>query len=386
MSKPLDDDDDDVIGGLYENGHWAWDEKVNALVFKSDLPEEPPDAPQLATAILGSVEFREDIDLNEQNRFRKRMQRKAEPDDVVTLQDVKDVVLFTAPIKILKPYLINLLHLPATERILRALIFYCQYHLQTSDTMNNRTIELMTKIRTERSVEVEMHYMDNLEDLRLLVAKEYSNLINGSGEFAKFHHMGPSKKMRSMNRKESFLFETFVRMSIQIIWIALGRKSFDEIELEVHRMFKSDLFNSAEHKLTGDKKIVPRTPHERQVLIGHCIVKKYKVDMMSPLINEVHCSKRNIDHRMFGLGIVQYPRSSSRSTKSATSRKKSTLGQAPMYSSIELPPRGSDEYDELPSEFPTESYPRKPCDDKQRRKWLRRYQRIVNKHRAHSSR
>lgn len=34
MSKPLDDDDDDVIGGLYENGHWAWDEKVNALVFK----------------------------------------------------------------------------------------------------------------------------------------------------------------------------------------------------------------------------------------------------------------------------------------------------------------------------------------------------------------
>lgn len=73
-------------------------------------------------------------------------------------------------------------------------------------------------------------------------------------------------------------------------------------------MFKSDLFNSAEHKLTGDKKIVPRTPHERQVLIGHCIVKKYKVDMMSPLINEVHCSKRNIDHRMFGLGIVQYPR------------------------------------------------------------------------------
>lgn len=185
-----------------------------------------------------------------------------------------------------------------------------------------------------------------------------------------------------MNRKESFLFETFVRMSIQIIWIALGRKSFDEIgkhrqqisydipfntnisvtcrnqiftatspivfitpvtlpeftfelakhhqyfiprstnkisyknffinvhisELEVHRMFKSDLFNSAEHKLTGDKKIVPRTPHERQVLIGHCIVKKYKVDMMSPLINEVHCSKRNIDHRMFGLGIVQYPR------------------------------------------------------------------------------
>ncbi|CAH1635191.1 unnamed protein product [Spodoptera littoralis] len=197
MSRAMDDDDDDVFGGIYENGHWIWDDKVNALVFKSDLPEEPPDAPQLATAILGSVEFREDIDINEQNRFRKRMQRKPEPNDVVTLQDIKDVVLFTAPIKILKPYLINLLHMTGTERILRGLIFLCQYHLQTSETMNNRTIELLSRIRTDRSEIVEMRYMENLEDLRLLVAKEYSNMINGSGEFEKFHHMGPSKKMRS---------------------------------------------------------------------------------------------------------------------------------------------------------------------------------------------
>ncbi|KAH9640990.1 hypothetical protein HF086_015086 [Spodoptera exigua] len=138
------------------------------------------------------------------------------------------------------------------------------------------------------------------------------DLGGGSGEFGKYHHMGPSKKSRSMYRRESFLFETFLRISIQIIWIALGRKSFNEIEFEVHRIFKSNLYNSAEHRLTSDNKRPEMTPNERQVLLGHCLHVKHKVDTLSPLMNEVHCSKRNIDYRMYGLGIVKYPRLSSR--------------------------------------------------------------------------
>ncbi|CAH0669056.1 unnamed protein product [Spodoptera exigua] len=204
MSKPMDDDEDDLGG-------------------------ESPEAPQLATAILGSVAFKEDIDLNE----------------------------------------------------------------QTSDTMTRRAIEQLTKIRTEKSEIVEMQFMDDLEDLRLLIAKEYSNLIK---------------------------------------------------EFEVHRIFKSNLYNSAEHRLTSDNKRPEMTPNERQVLLGHCLHVKHKVDTLSPLMNEVHCSKRNIDYRMYGLGIVKYPRSTSRSTKSATSRKKSTQEQLPIYNNIVLPLRGSDEH------------------------------------------
>lgn len=29
-----DDDDEEVTDGVYENGHWIWDEKVNELIFK----------------------------------------------------------------------------------------------------------------------------------------------------------------------------------------------------------------------------------------------------------------------------------------------------------------------------------------------------------------
>ncbi|XP_021184567.3 uncharacterized protein LOC110372286 isoform X1 [Helicoverpa armigera] len=441
MSTYDDDDDDDIEGGIYENGHWAWDDKQNEMVFRSDLPPRKEEPPQMATAILGSVEFREDIDLVEQQRFRKRIQRKVTDDtDFVTLQDIKDVVLFTAPSKIMKPFVINLLHLSATDRLLRALILFCQYHLQISTVMATRTSELETKIRTPKSDEVELRYLENLEDLRLLVAKEYSNMIQGFGEFAKYHHMGHMKKLRSQIRREGFMFETFIRISIQIVWIALGRKSFSQIELEVHRIFKSQVFNSAEHKLGKGDQFDEITANERNVLVGHCLRKKYKVDLLSPLINEIHCCRKNIDHRIYGLGIVKYPhlsprllymegalslpesellkndislgmlgsprsnfdillreitysvddtsntsggkisKSVSRASKPMQRTKSSLAESIQSYKDIDLPPPVDEE--ELPSEFPTKSYPHRHPEEGQRQKWILKCTRILNKHRA----
>lgn len=49
------------------------------------------------------------------------------------LQDVKDIALFTAPVNIMSPVLINMLHLSTTDRFIRALILYCAYYLQVSN-------------------------------------------------------------------------------------------------------------------------------------------------------------------------------------------------------------------------------------------------------------
>lgn len=122
--------------------------------------------------------------------------------------------------------------------------------------MSKRSLELEAKIRTHRSDEIERIFQMNLEDLRLLVAKEYCNLIMGTiaffmhdynsllknelilcieliiagdGEFKKYHHMGLSKKTRSLTKKEAHLFENVLRIAIQITWIALGRKAFNQI-------------------------------------------------------------------------------------------------------------------------------------------------------------
>ncbi|XP_021204750.1 uncharacterized protein LOC101741872 [Bombyx mori] len=299
-------DNDENFESLFEDGHWEWDENVMQLVFTSDRPRRESSYESTLQTTFGPVEFKDNLDLLDELRFRKLFQRKTVETDVVTVQDIKDLVLYTAPLKMLisAPATVNVLHLRATHRFLRALIFYCQYYLQTSDEMSKRSLELEAKIRTHRSDEIERIFQINLEDLRLLVAKEYCNLIMGDGEFKKYHHMGLSKKTRSLTKKEAHLFENVLRIAIQITWIALGRKAFNQIEKEVHRIFKTPIFNFADHRLNS-MNTEKLSNEEQKILLGHCVHYGKKIKTQSPLANEAFCS-RHIDFRMFGLGIIKY--------------------------------------------------------------------------------
>ncbi|XP_022829588.1 protein phosphatase 1 regulatory subunit 36-like [Spodoptera litura] len=308
-----DDDDEGDFGGLYEDGHWIWDEQTEALLFVSDLPPAHVEAVQITTkAPTGTIEFRDDIDLIEQLRYKRRYQRKPTPGktDLVTLQDVKDIALYTAPVSILSPMLIDLLHLPSTERLLRALIFCCAYYLQVAEEMSTRIADLANKVRTQGCEILENQFHENLSDLRLLVAKEYCIMLIGGGDMKKFHHMGKEKKRRSLSDKDARLFETFVRVSVQIVYLALGRRNFHQIELECHRLLKSEIFNTVEHTLkTGY--LLKMIPEEKKVLLGPCVHHDKKLNTRSPLMNEMFC-QRPIDFRLMGLGVVKYKKLSTR--------------------------------------------------------------------------
>ncbi|KAJ0179334.1 hypothetical protein K1T71_005046 [Dendrolimus kikuchii] len=369
-----DDEEEGGFGGLYEGGHWEWDDSAGSLAFISDLPPKPVEAVQIPTkAPTGTVEFRDDVDLIEQIRFRRRYQRKLIPGqaEVISLQDVKDVAIYTAPLNILSPVLINMLHLSTTERFIRALILCCAYYLQIADEMAHRILELETKVRTPECEILEREYRDNLADLRLLVAKEYSTMLIGGGDIRKFHHMGPHKKRRSLSDKDARLFETLLRMCVQIVWLALGRKSFNQIELEVNRMFKSEIFNSVEHTLqTGY--ISKMAKEERNVLLGHCVRHDKKLNTQSPLMNEVFCH-RAIDYRMMGLGIIKCSQSSASgySSKSSGSVRKSHLAVIQLYPDVVLPRKERKE-PSFPQSFPDEPEEIRHCSEVQRRRWQNR--------------
>lgn len=80
------------------------------------------------------------------------------------------------------------------------------------------------------------------------------------------------------------------------------RKLF--LELEVNRIFKTEIFNATEHNLrTGY--ISKMSKPERHVLLG-CVKQDFKLNTCSPLMNEVMCD-RNIDYRLLALGVVKYP-------------------------------------------------------------------------------
>ncbi|CAH0628891.1 unnamed protein product [Chrysodeixis includens] len=302
-----DDDDESCSPGLYEDGHWVWDDNVQELVFVSDLPPTIVETVQITSKPpMGHIQFRDDVDLIEQVRYRRRYQRKIKPGEpeIVTLQDVKDIVIFTAPLRLLSPMLIQLLHVPTTERFLRALIFCMAYYIQIADEMKTRMVELGTKIRTPSCEILEKAFRDNLADLRVLVAKEYCVMLVGGGDVKKFHHKGPNKKRKSLSDKDARLFETFVCICVQIVFVALGRKSFTIIELEVHRIMKSEIFNSVEHRLKSGY-IHAMIPEERDILMGPCVHQCKKLNTKSPLINEVFC-QRPIDYRLMGVGTIKY--------------------------------------------------------------------------------
>ncbi|KAI5635504.1 protein phosphatase 1 inhibitor domain-containing protein [Phthorimaea operculella] len=243
-----------------------------------------------------------------QMRFKKRYQRKLKPNEpeVITLQDVKDLAIYMAPLAMLSPSLINVLHIPTTERFLRALILYCHYYLQIGQEMAERVKELQNKIRTPTSEAIEATYRQNLADLKNLVAKEYSVILCGIWDTKTFHHMGIKKKRKSLSDKDARFIETFILMCTQIVWLALGRRSFNQLELEINRLTKTDIYNSAEHRLkTGYYSSL--SPLERGVLIGSDAQKSPKLIARSPLMSDIFCKqKKPVDFRLLGIGAIEF--------------------------------------------------------------------------------
>ncbi|KAI5636676.1 protein phosphatase 1 inhibitor domain-containing protein [Phthorimaea operculella] len=300
----VDDNSSENYGGMFENGHWDWDEEKNELKFISyatdedicEISQGPP---------TGAVQFRDDFDYHEQLRFKNRYQRKVKfgQREVVTLQDIKDVAIFTAPTNLMSEVLISMLHRPTTERFIRALILYCQYYLQIIQVMASRKKKLDKTVRTPNSDEIENEYRDNLCDLRLLVAKQYCTINIGSCDMKRYHHMG-SDKRKTLSHRDARLCETFLRMCVEIVYIALGRVSYNIIETEVHRLFKTERFNTVARNNPTDF-ITNMTPEERNVFLGQCLRNDTKFKACSPMVNEVFCHRQK-DYRLLSLADVKH--------------------------------------------------------------------------------
>ncbi|CAH2063272.1 unnamed protein product, partial [Iphiclides podalirius] len=309
-----EEDDEGTFGGLYEDGHWIWDDTTQALVFISDLPPKPVETFQIPTkAPTGTVEFRDDVDLIEQIRFRRRYQRKLKPGqaDVITLQ--------------------------------------------TADEMARRILELDTKVRTPQCRVLESEFRDNLSDLRLLVAKEYSTMIIGGGDTRKFHHMGAQKKRKSLSDKDARLFETFLRMDIDYRLLGLGVVKYAHNSSRLLYMMQA---------VAGPEESLA----ELGIVLGIIGKARSLFDtVLRPLPTSVDTGKSK----------VSMSSSSSYSAKSTGSMKKSTTAVQKLYDDIVLPKKET-RTTYFPPTFPDASAEIRPCSEVQRLRWLNRLARLLN--------
>ncbi|KAK1132946.1 hypothetical protein K0M31_014313 [Melipona bicolor] len=279
------------------------DEHIKKIKLQSDIDHQSKVYCPHSYLILN---FHETLSQRDKLRFRKYYLRKVSPNepDVIILQDIKDLVMFLL-ISPISPQFVNFFHLPVVDRFLRAAILYFQYYIITWEELMKERAATMKKAPNPLAQGYRFRYAEEMQNLRCVLGREYADLIVGCQDIVQYHHMTSGKKgapslTQSQGEKDLRIYEVLICMTHRIVWIALERKYFSLIEIELHRLFRTETYNMAE-KRNISHTIQDMLPDDIQVLQGHKIQEKRKLLRNSPLIQELIYS--DSDYRLLSLGI-----------------------------------------------------------------------------------
>ncbi|CAG9769540.1 unnamed protein product [Ceutorhynchus assimilis] len=298
----------------YKNGIWIWDDGNNTLQYmsKADIIQGDSSRSSKAstsTSISGrknmdcEIRIMDVVDGYTQSKFRKHYQRKVKFFDkaVATIQDVKDVAIFTSKIDDLFPEFIGFFHTVSMDRFLRSMVVYFQYYLQVWNKMQLRRKEASRKLRQPIVTELENEVRDNLADLRSMVSRDYAAILMGICDAKKYHHMN-NKNNDSLSDKDRRLFEMLIYMTTKVVWIALFRKNFLLIEKETNRLLRTNHYSPIEH---AGKPTPKDSQEEQRVLVGQSFQRERRLKHRSPAIQEIIFADH--DYRLLSIGINDIP-------------------------------------------------------------------------------
>ncbi|XP_034938439.1 protein phosphatase 1 regulatory subunit 36-like [Chelonus insularis] len=255
-----------------------------------------------------NLNFLDILNSSQKIKYRKYYYRKVSPNepDIIILQDIKNLVLYflITPVSL---QFINFLHLPLVDRLLRALIMYFQFYLQVwEQEIMKKKVATAKKAYNPLAIGARLKKAHELKVLRCIIAKKYCLLLLGSKETAKFHHLMAgmdSKLIISQGEKDLRIFETFIQVAHRIVWIALARKQFSLIEVELHRLFRTEAYNIADRK-TNYSMNQGLSEEELLILHGPKMPPKKKLLMNTPLTHEL--LNEPCDYRLFILELPDF--------------------------------------------------------------------------------
>lgn len=230
----------------YVNGTWVWSEDEEALRFDSRY-EAAKEVTKEEYVIIGGYKFLAEINQLEELIFRQEFQRLDTTHDyeAVLLQDIKDLVLFLAPTEIVTKDFIHFLNTKTVHSFLKALVIYFEHFLKLVEFILIRRDEISgekAQMQSEESTEIKKIFSMHLMQYRLLLAREYSEILLGNGEMKKFYHIKPIVNI-SQSIKDKAFHEGFLAFCTYFVWIAMYRRDFDLINMEMNRLFRSEHFS-----------------------------------------------------------------------------------------------------------------------------------------------
>lgn len=216
----------------FKNGQWTWkpyddvDAKLKFISHSnmSGLADKRRKVTEHCPHNFGDLEFSKFIDEAEEKIFLKIFARPKNShlndDEVITIQDIKNLSLFLAAEGSLTKDFIEFLHMSIFDEFLHATIFYIDHFLLTLEFLLIRRDEIKfeRKIRDLLSMDVERFLSKQLSNRRLLMAREYSKVLLHRG-----------RKLQNAAEKDLKFFEALIDFSIQCIFIAMHRRAFNAI-------------------------------------------------------------------------------------------------------------------------------------------------------------
>uniref|UniRef100_A0A1A9Z5F5 Protein phosphatase 1 regulatory subunit 36 n=1 Tax=Glossina pallidipes TaxID=7398 RepID=A0A1A9Z5F5_GLOPL len=203
--------------------------------------------------------------------------------DVIIIQDVKNLVAFLAPSTLLTKSLVEFINTETVASFLKALIIYFQYFLQVVEFILIQRDEITGEkaiLLNAENPDMQRAFSAHLQQYRLLVAREYSHIILGESDTKKFYHIKPIVNISRSSFDDSF-HEAFLAYCTQVVWIALHRRAYDVIDMEMNRLFRSEHF-----KLTHYPRYHFTKPEARTLYGPNYKICNYRTQN-SPLIQEL---------------------------------------------------------------------------------------------------
>ncbi|KAF7251873.1 Protein phosphatase 1 regulatory subunit 36 [Varanus komodoensis] len=189
--------------------------------------------------------FRDILTVRSSSREDKtpRMVKKA-PSELITLEDVKYAALFLA-------HEDDSFHVPSFSIVMRckqlddflmALLYYISFYLEKI-ALEMKPKSFMGKPSVLEKKEMQENQI-KLAVTKKYLAEMYCILILGLG-MSEQHHMACGKKKISTTQKDRDFFECLYNFASYVAFVTFKQKNLKEIQREVGRMLRSNIFNPA---------------------------------------------------------------------------------------------------------------------------------------------
>ncbi|XP_054988704.1 protein phosphatase 1 regulatory subunit 36 [Sorex araneus] len=279
-------------------GMWCWKDDTKTLEYKSFVPTmEYKEKGKKGKA----VHFAES-DGTASERFtdkrigfrddKSKTSEKRSQQGTVTLHDAKFVALLLLQDTEMQRIcsFTTFMRNKYLDNFLMALLYYLSHFLEKL-SLEKKPKSYMVGLVEKKEMEM---VISKLEAAQVFLAQKYCSLVLGLGMPDK-HHMNCGKEKVSDTQKDWKFFEAFFTFCTYVAWIVFRRQNLTEIEEEIGRLFRTDMFNiprrKREDEESGGQKKRMTFVEFRRMMTKRPAIKK-ATDLRSPVMSTLLPSLR----------------------------------------------------------------------------------------------